>query len=162
MAGIDSGYRSTVAIGGHPLHPLLVTFPIAFLIGAFLTDLVSLFGGDPFWARASAWLIGAGLVMGLVAAVAGLIDFLANQRIRTISIVWVHFLGNALAMLLTAANLYLRLRSGLAPQVGTGQMILSLIVVLIFAVTGWLGGEMVFRHGVGATGAPDSTGMPGR
>ena len=142
------GVRSTAAIAGHPLHPLLVTFPIAFLIGAFLTDLAFYGTSDAFWARASAWLIGAGLVGGALAALAGLIDFIASERIRSLSIVWYHFIGNAVALVLSAINLYLRIVGGVASVTGT-ELVLSLFVVLIFAVTGWLGGELVFRHGAG-------------
>ena len=65
-----SRLRSTAAIDGHPFHPLLVTLPIAFLIGALLTDLAFQGTGDAFWARASTWLFGAGLVSGALAAVA--------------------------------------------------------------------------------------------
>ena len=148
------GFRATAAIAGHPLHPLLVTLPIGFLIGALLSDL-AFFGmhgdnnmSDPFWARASEWLIGAGLVSGALAALAGLIDFLGNERIRSLTIAWIHFLGNAIAIVLSAISLYLRL-SDSALTVTSTELILSILVVAIFAVTGWLGGELVFRHGVG-------------
>ena len=146
-----SGLRSTAAIAGHPLHPLLVTFPIAFLIGALLTDLAFQGTDNSFWARASAWLIGAGLVSGALAALAGFIDFIASERIRSLSLVWYHFIGNAVALILSAASLYLRVSSE-APIVTGTQLLLSILVVVIFAVTGWLGGEMVFRHGVGMAG----------
>lgn len=142
------GLRSTVAIAGHPLHPLLVTFPIAFLIGAFLTDLAFQGTSDAFWARASIWLIGAGLVGGVLAALAGFIDFLASARIRSLSLVWYHLIGNAIALVLSAISLYLRIASE-APVVTGTELFLSVLVVVIFAVTGWLGGELVFRHGVG-------------
>jgi uncharacterized membrane protein len=146
-----SGLRSTAAINGHPLHPLLVPFPIAFLVGALLTDLTFQGSGDVFWARASAWLIGAGLVGGALAALAGFVDFIASERIRSIRNVWYHFIGNAIALILSAISLYLRL-SGEAPSVTGTELLLSVLVVLIFAVTGWLGGELVFRHGVGMAG----------
>lgn len=145
------GIPATAAIGGHPLHPLLVTLPIGFLIGAFLSDLAFYGTGDAFWVRASAWLIGAGLVTGIVAAAAGLIDFLGSERIRSLTTAWVHFAGNALALLLTAINLYIRTQGGMT-EVTSGQMILSTLVVLTFAVTGWLGGELVFRHGAAVVG----------
>jgi uncharacterized membrane protein len=144
------GIPATAAIAGHPLHPLLVTLPIGFLIGAFLSDIAYYSTGDGFWARASAWLIGVGLVTGLLAAVAGLVDFLGSERIRSLTIVWYHFAGNAIAMVLTAVNLYFRMLSDLTAVTG-GQLLLSILVVLIFAVTGWLGGELVFRHGAGVT-----------
>src|SRR5438552_16414098 len=103
---------SIAAIKGHPLHPILVPFPIAFLVGALASDLAFWGSGDPFWARASAWLIGAGVVMGALAAVAGLTDFLGSSRVRSITAAWVHFLGNAIAMLLAIWNLVLRLGEG--------------------------------------------------
>jgi hypothetical protein len=72
----DSGVPSTFAIAGHPLHPLIVTFPIAFLSGAAGADLGYWLTDDPFWARAAIWLIGAGFISGLVAALTGMLDFL--------------------------------------------------------------------------------------
>jgi uncharacterized membrane protein len=150
-----SRLRSTAAIDGHPLHPLLVAFPIAFLIGALLTDLAFQGTGDAFWARASTWLIGAGLVSGALAAVAGFVDFIANEHIRSLSLVWYHFIGNAIALALSAVSLYLRLSSDALSVTGT-ELLLSILVVVIFAVTGWLGGEMVFRHGVGMAGERSS------
>lgn len=144
-----SGYRSTAAIAHHPLHPLLVTLPIGFLVGALLTDLAFIGTTDSFWARASEWLVGAGLVSGALAA-AGFIDFFGNARIRSITSVWHHMIGNALALLLAAISLYVRLSRGALEVSGT-ELMLSILVVLIFAVTGWLGGELVFRHGVGRT-----------
>jgi uncharacterized membrane protein len=153
------GFRSTAAIAGHPLHPLLVTLPIGFLIGALLTDL-AFFGmtandvRDTFWARASEWLIGAGLVAGLLAAVAGFVDFIGNERIRSLTIAWIHFLGNAVALVLSAISLYFRLSAEALTVSGT-ELTFSVIVVAIFAVTGWLGGELVFRHGVGTSSARD-------
>jgi uncharacterized membrane protein len=145
------GIPATAAIAGHPLHPLLVTLPIGFLIGAFLSDIAFYSTGDAFWARASAWLIGAGLVTGVLAAIAGLVDFLGSERIRSLTYAWYHFAGNAIAMILTAINLYLRCQGDMTAVTG-GQMLMSILVVLIFAVTGWLGGEMVFRHGAGVIG----------
>ena len=145
------GIPATAAIAGHPLHPLLVTLPIGFLIGAFLSDIAFYSTGDPFWARASAWLVGAGLVSGVLAALAGLIDFLGSERIRSLTYAWYHFAGNAIAMVLTAVNLYMRCQGDMTAVTG-GQILLSVLVVLIFAVTGWLGGELVFRHGAGVTG----------
>lgn len=145
------GFRSTLAIARHPLHPLLVAFPIAFLIGALPTDLAFFGTSDTFWARASEWLIGAGLVGGTLAAIAGFIDFFGNTRIQSLTYVWYHFIGNALALVLAAISFYLRVSSGGATSVSGTQLVLSILVVLIFAVTGWLGGELVFRYGVGQT-----------
>jgi uncharacterized membrane protein len=81
--------------------------------------------------------------------VAGLTDLLGSAGIRSLRLVWWHFLGNAVALVLTAISLWLRLAAA-ETTVTSGELILSLLVVLIFAVTGWLGGELVFRHGAGA------------
>ena len=64
----------TAKLGTHPLHPMLIPFPVAFLVGALVTDLAFIATSDNFWARASMWLIGAGVLMALVAAVAGFTD----------------------------------------------------------------------------------------
>jgi uncharacterized membrane protein len=147
--------RSRAAIAGHPLHPLLVPFPIAFLVGALASDLAFWGSGDPFWARASEWLLGAGLAMGTLAAVAGLVDFLSIREARVGAVGWVHFLGNATAMLLALWNLVQRL-NGDATAILPGGVILSALVVAIFLVTGWLGGELVFRYRI-AVIEPEST-----
>jgi uncharacterized membrane protein len=144
------GVRSTAAIRGHPLHPLLVTLPVGFLVGALLSDLMFFGNADAFWARASAWLIGAGLVTGALAAIAGFVDFLGSDRVRSMSLVWYHFIGNAIALVVAAISLYMRAGSDLTTITGT-QLFLSILTVAILLVTGWLGGELVFRHGVGQT-----------
>jgi uncharacterized membrane protein len=64
---------------------MLIPFPVAFLVGALLTDLAFIATGDGFWARASIWLIGAGIVMALLAAVAGFTDFFGEPRIRALN-----------------------------------------------------------------------------
>ncbi len=145
----DSAVRSTASIQGHPLHPMLVPFPIAFLVGALVTDIVFMRVADPFWARASAWLIGAGLVMGALAAVLGLIDFLTIRRVRSLAAGWVHFLGNAAALLLSLWNLLQRTTGETPLTVTQMGLVLSAVVVAILLITGWLGGEMAFRHRIG-------------
>jgi len=147
-ASDDRTLRSTAAIGGHPLHPILIPFPIAFLVGALVTDIVFTRVGDPFWARASQWLIGAGLVMGAVAAVFGLIDFVTIRRVRSLAAGWMHFLGNAAALLLSLWNLLQRTNAPDMTVTQTG-LILSAVVVAILVVTGWLGGELAYRHRIG-------------
>jgi uncharacterized membrane protein len=140
--------RSTASIGGHPVHPMLVPFPIAFLVGTLVTDLAFWGTGDPFWARASAWLVGAGVVMGLLTAVFGFIDFVTIERARQGSTGWVHFLGNLLAVGLSFVSLLLRIgdaRAGVLPR----GIVLSFIVVGILLVTGWMGGELAYRYKIG-------------
>ena len=136
-------------IGGHPIHPMLVPFPIAFLVGAFACDLAFWGTRTPFWATAALWLIAAALVMGALAALAGLYDFLSQEAIRTIPDAWYHLYGNVFAMVLSLVNLVLREVQGPANAVLPWGLTLSLIVVLTLFYTGWLGGELVFRHQCG-------------
>ena len=147
--------RSTARIGGHPIHPMLVPFPIVFFVSAFVTDLIYLDGRDPVWASASYWLLVAGLVGAALAAVAGLVDFLGDQRIRKLGTAKAHMIGNVTAVVLEAVNLYLRTGDNALPIAGLG-VILSGVVVAILLVTGWLGGELVFRHGVGVDHGPEA------
>jgi uncharacterized membrane protein len=144
------GIASTARIAGHPIPPMLVPFPIAFLIGALLADLAFWNTRGPFWAVAGAWLVGAGVAGGALAALAGLTDFLGSRRVRALRTAWIHFLGNATAILLAALNLYLRTSAPSAAEaVLPWGLVLSAAVVAILAVTGWFGWELVYRHGVG-------------
>ena len=139
---------SRAAISGHPIHPMLVPFPIAFLVGAFLADLGFVSTGDPFWARAAQWLLGAGCVTGIAAAAVGAVDFAAIPKARSLAAGWMHFLGNAAALLLAGWNFFTRL--GMAGDaVLPGGIILSLATTFILVVTGWLGGELAYRHRIG-------------
>src|SRR5476651_943417 len=99
---------------GHPIHPMLVLFPIAFFFAAFLCDLGFWYSGYGVWVIDSEWLLGAGLVAAAMAATAGLIDFLGDSRIRGISDAWQHAIGNILMVLVSLANFYWRYRYGTA------------------------------------------------
>ena len=146
----SEGVPSTAAILGHPIHPIMVGFPIAFLSGALLSDLAYLFLRDPFWAQASLWLVAAGVVSGLLAAVFGLTDFVTIRRARHAT-GWIHLVGNLLAVLLSLGNWIMRIED---PQEGVLPLglVLSAIVAGILLVTGWMGGELAFRYKVGVIG----------
>lgn len=157
MAGRHTqGVRSTVSIGGHPIHPMLIPFPIAFLVGAFVTDIAFWGTTDPFWAQMSLWLVGAGFVMGVLAAIVGLTDFVTIARAREHMDGWVHFLGNALVLLLALANLFLRLEDPVAGVLPSG-IILSGVTAALLGVTGWYGGELAYRHKIGVVGHDEDT-----
>jgi uncharacterized membrane protein len=143
-----SNPRSTAQFMGHPLHPALVSYPIAFFTGAFLTDLAFLRFGDAFWATASFWLLAAGLVTAALAALAGLTDFLGDRRISSLSDAKMHMIGNITAVLIEAVNLYLRLHDH-GGAIGSLGVYLSGAAFLLLGFTGWKGGELVFRHRVG-------------
>jgi uncharacterized membrane protein len=147
----DAGITSTVAVAGHPLHPLLVTFPIAFLVSALATDFGYWLTHDPFWARASLWLLGAGFICGILAALSGMIDFLRIDRVRKRSAGWAHMLGNIAALLIAAVNWILRFDNPVNAILPRG-ITLSVLVSLLLGVTGWYGGELAYRHKVGVIG----------
>jgi uncharacterized membrane protein len=140
---------STAAIAGHPIHPVLVMFPIAFLMGALATDLAFWGTGDQFWARASNWLLAVGVIMGALTTGFGLIEFITIGRVRPLVTGWVHFLGSAAATLFALWNLLYRIGNDPSVAVVPFGIILSVVVVVLFLVAGWLGGELVFRHRVG-------------
>ena len=143
------GTASIAVIRNHPIHPMLVSFPMAFLLGALLSDFGFFGTGDRFWARASAWLIGGGAVGGALAAIAGVTDFLANPAIRSLREARWPLLGNAAALILAVINLILRLGQNPSSSVPPWGLLLSFLVVAIFASTGWLSWELVYRYGVG-------------
>lgn len=140
--------RSTAQIAGHPLHPMLIPFPVAFLVGTLASDLAFAATRNPFWSDGSLWLLGAALVMAALAAGAGLIDFLGDARIRTLGDAWHHMVGNVVAVLISVFNWYRRYEAGESAVLPLG-LVLSLVVVLILLYTGWKGWEMVYRHRVG-------------
>lgn len=148
--------KSTAKIGGHPVHPMLIPFPIAFFVAALVSDLVFWNAGDPFWAAFSFYLLGAGIVMALLAALAGFIEFFGDRRIRALSHAWQHMVGNLLAVAIAVVNFVIRLDDPAAAILPTG-LILSAVVACILVFTGWLGGELVYKHRVGISSV---TGVP--
>lgn len=139
--------QSTASIAGHPIHPMLIPFPVAFLIATLVCDLLFWRTGNTGWSTASLYLLGAALVMAALAAVAGFTDFLGESRIRSLSAAWHHMVGNVIVVLLSLWNWFLRYIDGEAAVLPTGLLI-SLVVVLLLLYTGWRGWEMVYRHRV--------------
>jgi uncharacterized membrane protein len=139
---------STARIAGHPIHPMLVPFPIACFVGTLLTDLAYWRSGEMMWADFSAWLVTVGVIMGFLAAIAGLIDFLGNRLVRAQAPAWPHAIGNIVVLILATINMLVHSRDGWTSVVPTG-LILSALVVLILLFTGWMGWAMVYRHHVG-------------
>ncbi len=142
------GIESSAAVLHHPIHPMLIPFPIASLVGALVTDLAFWVTTNPFWAQASFWLLAAGIVTGLVAAVPGMVDYFAIREVRRLPSAHVHAAGNITAVVLAGINLYLRWNDVAAGARGWG-LLLSLVTVALLGVTGWLGGELSYRHRIG-------------
>lgn len=150
----DGGHthpQSTAKIGGHPIHPMLVPFPIVCFILTFVADIFFLHTNDHPWATASRILLVIGLVMAALAAVAGLTDFLGEKRIQGSDAIK-HALANVTAVVLELVNLFLRWHNDAA--IGKIGVYLSGIVVVILLYSGWKGGDLVFKHGMGVQDSP--------
>lgn len=142
--------NSTAEVAGHPIHPMLVPIPIVCFIGALITDIAYFMTAEMMWANFSAWLLVVGLVFGVLAAVAGLIDFLGNRLIRSRVPAWPHLVGNVAVLILAFFNALIHTRDAWTSVVPTG-LVLSILTVLILPVTGWLGWALVYRHHVGVS-----------
>lgn len=140
--------ESKITIKQHPLHPMMVSFPIAFLSSTILTDAAFWWLGDPFWAAVSFWLCAAGFAIGVLAALVGLADFVQIEEARRHVTGWSHLIVAIAALALAAANLRLRLGDPANAVIPWG-IVLSAALALLVAVTGWLGGSLTFRHGIG-------------
>ena len=149
------GLPSTAAVVGHPIHPMLIPFPITFLTAALATDVAARATKDPFWSRTSRWMLGAGLVTGLVAGAVGAIDYFTIRRAREKSVGKLHAYGNPLALGLAAANLAMRQKRQAGAMPSAAEIGLSTATAAVLGVTGWAGAELSYRHMVGVAGHGD-------
>lgn len=147
----DENPRSTASIAGHPIHPMLVPIPIVCFVGTWITDIAYWRTANMQWANFSAWLLTAGLIASVFVVIAGVVDVFGDGRIRRLRPVWIHALGNAVALALAILNVFVHSRDGYTSVVPAG-LALSTLVVAILLVTGWNGWEMVYRHRVGVSG----------
>lgn len=143
--------QSLARIAGHPVHAMLVPVPIVCFVGALLTDVTYWKTAEIMWADFSAWLVTVGVIVGYMAAIAGLVDFLGNPLIRAQAPAWPHVIGNIVVLALATINMLVHSRDAWTSVVPTG-LILSALVVLVLLFTGWMGWSLVYRHRVGVAG----------
>ncbi|HEY6246914.1 MAG TPA: DUF2231 domain-containing protein [Pyrinomonadaceae bacterium] len=152
---------SKASIGGHPIHPMLIPFPIGLLVFSLVADLIYLLRGNPVWESYIAFytLLG-GIIGAAAAAIPGLIDWATLTDRAAVRVANWHARVNITGLVIFIISFYLRTSSG-AKWIATMPMlpiILSVVGVIGLAIAGWLGGELVFRHGVavdsGATASP--------
>jgi uncharacterized membrane protein len=133
---------------GHPVHPMLVVFPLGLLATAVIFDIIYLVSNQSRWTLASYYMIGAGVIGGLAAALFGWIDWFAipgGTRAKRVGLL--HGVGNVLVVALFILSWILRRPTPDVPP--TGAIVAGLGGFVLAAVTGWLGGELVGRLGVG-------------
>jgi uncharacterized membrane protein len=140
---------SRAAIAGHPIHPMLIHFPVAALIALVATDAAYLYGGDPFWSRASLWLAGVGALGGWTASVAGLVDLLSVKQIRRLITAWAHALMAVMMLSVATLNWQLRLGDDAGQFVMPWGMALSLLTAAFISLASYLGGRLVYENAVG-------------
>ena len=141
---------SPASIMGHPIHPMLIPFPIALWIFSLVADLIFLWRGNPAWEWVAFYTLAGGIVGALLAAVFGIIDYFGIKNRKASSIAAWHARINVLALLIFAGSFYLRTTggAGLVNRSLTIPVALSVVGVILITISGWLGGELVFKHGV--------------
>jgi uncharacterized membrane protein len=140
--------ESKAKVAGHPVHPMLVVFPLGLLATAVVFDVIFLVSDDVRWTEIAFYMIGAGLIGGAAAAVPGWIDWFAIPRgTRAKRLGLLHGLGNVIVLVLFALSWVLRRELPTAPP--TEAIVAGILGVGLAVVTGWLGGELVDRLGVG-------------
>ncbi len=142
---------SPANVAEHPIHPMLIVFPIGLWIFSFVCDLIYYFGaGNTLWNDVAYRAMAGGIIGALLAAVPGFIDYLSLSG-RTRSIATIHMGLNLLLVVLFAVNLYVR-SQGVAVE--SAPIFLSLIGVIILGISGWLGGALVYVHATAVECAP--------
>ena len=144
---------SKANIAGHPIHPMLIPFPLALWSTSFVVDVLFYFLRHPTLLVIAKFMLAAGCLGAIAAAIAGFIDWLAinNGEVKRVAN-W-HARLNVAALVMFAISLFLRMGnySGLVGRRLTIPFLFSLVGVILIVISGWLGGELVFRYGMGQT-----------
>ncbi|WP_433531037.1 DUF2231 domain-containing protein [Micromonospora sp. CA-263727] len=141
--------ESRLKILGHPVHPMLVMFPVALLVTTVLFDIIDVFGGPDYLGELAYWNLTVGLIGGVLAAATGLVDLLAiPSGTRAKRVAHTHAAANSAMLLLFAAVWVVRLNAEYRTA-GGALIAIEIVAVSILGVAAWLGGELVDRLGVG-------------
>lgn len=143
---------SAVALVGHPIHVIMVHFPIAFVIATLGVDVFYWFSGDAFWARVGIWSTGMAFWSGVAASIVGTGELLLVRGIRLLEASWSHAVAAMTLVAIAGANWGLRLidPSSILPH----GLALSALASVMVGFAGWHGGKLVFDHGVGILISP--------
>ena len=142
---LDKG--SAVAVVGHPIHVVMVHFPIAFVIATLGVDFFYWWSGDPFWIRVGIWSTGFAFLTGAAASVVGTAELLLVPGIRLLEASWSHAVAAMTLVAISGANwgLHLIYPESILPH----GLALSALAAAMAGFAGWHGGKLVFDHGVG-------------
>jgi len=140
--------RAKARLLGHPIHPMLLVFPLGLLTVAAIFDIIYISTHNGHWADLSYWMIASGIIGGLIAAVFGVIDWLGipeGTRARYIGLI--HGLSNFVVVILFIVSWFMRRSNPAAPSMTA--MMSGWIGIIIALLASWLGGELVYRLNVG-------------
>jgi len=140
--------KTRARIGRHPIHPILVDFPIALWVFSLICDLVAMKSTDSgFWSNMAFYTMAGGVVGALMAAIPGFMDYLGLRSRPVRRIATTHMVLNLVVVVIYVFNLGLRMNN---PIGGRDQGIyVSVVALVLLGISGWLGGGLVFAHGVG-------------
>jgi uncharacterized membrane protein/nitrite reductase/ring-hydroxylating ferredoxin subunit len=140
--------RSKANFKTHPIHPMLVPFPIAFFTGSLLFDIIGwTTSNEKLW-QTGYYLQGAGIIFGILTAIPGLIDFLytvppkSTGKKRAAK----HGLLNTTVLLIFSANFFCRMNTTISPVI---TLVLDVVGFILLSIAGWLGGTLVYRNQIG-------------
>lgn len=140
-------FLSRMSFSGHPIHPMLIHLPLASLIMVVGSDVAYIMTGDPFWARASLWLLGVGAFGGWGAALAGLVDLVTVPGVRRLITGWCHSIIAVMLLSFATFNWLIRVADPEQYLLPWG-IYLSCLGAVLTAVAGILGGQLVYDHGI--------------
>lgn len=151
--------QGKATLGGHPLHPMFVSFPIGFFGAVLVSDVISIWGSRTFWPMMSTWLIAFGVVGALVAALFGFVDYFtapmpaAAKRTAT-----THMILNLTVVVLYAIAFAIRR----GDPTSTLGYVVTYVGLALLAASGWFGGHLVYVSQVGVQTASTETTVEGR
>lgn len=140
--------ETRVALAGHPIHAMMVAFPIALCFCTLGADVMYWLSGEAFWSRVALWSVGIAFGMGVLAGIAGTVELLIVPGIRLRSPSWSHFILAVMLISILGANWAFRWGNAEAAVLPVG-ILTSALAAFITALTGWHGGKLVFDYGIG-------------
>ncbi|HKO88502.1 MAG TPA: DUF2231 domain-containing protein [Burkholderiales bacterium] len=144
--------KTPASIANHPIHPMLITIPIGLWLFSLVCDLVALSRPEGPWPTLALYTLAGGILGALLAAVPGLIDMLSLAGRRR-KVALVHMTINLTVVALYVINFWLRTQNENYDS-GGAPLLLSVVAVVLLAMSGWLGGKLVYELGVAVDGRP--------
>jgi uncharacterized membrane protein len=142
--------RARASFAKHPFHPMLVAIPIGLFIASFASEAISLWHGSELWRDLTFYNLIGGLIGAVVAAIPGFVDYVSLEDEKVLPLAHRHFGVNVALLSVYSVNLWVRTQSGKA-IIGNSvwiPLLLSVLGMSLLGISGWLGGEMVYAHGV--------------